>query len=91
MDSSAIADRLNCGNQGEIGANGCAFPDFPVCHSFDWVDHGALCYLRSVCYRDSLNELNRHTTIYLFHVYRLSGLRIHLILMFILSECFCNG
>lgn len=63
MDSSAIADVLNCGNQDKIGGNGCAFPGFPIFHSFDQVDYGVLCYLRSMCYPDSLNDLNCHPTI----------------------------
>lgn len=48
MDSSAIADMLNCGNQGEIDGIGCAFPGFPNCHCFDQVDYGVLCYLKSI-------------------------------------------
>lgn len=90
MDSSAIADVLNYGNQGEIGGNGCAFPGFPICHSFDQVDYGVMCYPRSMRYPHSLNELNCHPTIFiseLLHFYRLNSLRIHLILMFILSDC----
>lgn len=51
MGSSTIADALNCANQGEIDGNGCAFPGFPICRSFDQVDYGVLCYLKSMHFR----------------------------------------
>jgi len=95
MDSSAIACVWSCGNQGETDGNGCAFPGFPICHSFDQVHYGLLYSLRSMCYPDSLNGLNCHPTVFaqeVFHFYWLwSQNPFNLDAYFMKSVRLCNG